>query len=238
MSAQALADSIPDKDVAQVIDILTKRLPKPEVLALPLMGLQHTNKQYWNYPQLQIDFELANPGVTVTREAIQATFRKKKVTVTKIRAASVQSDPLRLLTKAAMDDVFKKFQGRFIYTDKPARHLAFHLFLKTVEHEEEGEMTTLHQPKKHLQYLIGNDAAHFNLTEINTNGLPEIDIPIAPSLTPEQKSTLLSGLSKRHLNPDNNNYVHELIQLEFYVQYGVYYKPKFTELQPKELIGI
>jgi len=71
----------------ELIVVLQESLPALEVLNAPSLGIQHTKQgKYWDYEQLQTDFKEVNPGVTVTKEAIQFTFKRKKLTVKSIVA--------------------------------------------------------------------------------------------------------------------------------------------------------
>ena len=228
--------ALTEEEKRALIYRIQKSLPPIEILIQPELGIEHTIGAKWNYPKLMEDFEKVNPDVTVTKECIRATFRKHKTTITRIRELhdAVKAEPLQVLRN--LNEVFDKHQGQFQYSDKPAKQLTMHLFLDTFKREEEGRTYLYHKINSRVSHLVDTDAGTFTDTDINTNGMPELNINLAPSLTPEQKGTLLTGLSKRHINPKNNNYVYELITLELFVLYGVYYIPTNKELQPKDKI--
>jgi len=217
---------------------LASYTPVSTEILTPIINRKYVLNNKWNYDLLEKDFHKLN-GRYIPLDAIKKIT--KRLRINRLPQLDVPIKELQLLNPLGLEDVFKTIKGCWYYnTEIPARQLAMHLFLGKKNVLEEGQSCTRWFPKNTLREVINidRDPLPFSDTNLNINGMPDLDTSFPCEPTQECLDILKTGLGKRHLVTASNYYNYDLIQLELFIQTGINYRPSVKELQPKHLIGI
>jgi len=207
-------------------------------IVAPLLTRKYVVGAKWNYPLLEKDFKELNNRYVPLDEIKKFT---KKARINALPELDQLVEMLEPVPLEGLAKVFEVSKGTWHYsTTHKVRQAAMHLFMQeTTVEDEEGYVSKAWFPKSTLHDLIDvpRTKLPFSSIDINRYGLPEFD-----SLLTEPNELALNilktGLSSRHLVRSNNHYNYALIQLELYMQTGIYYKPLSKQLMPKHLINV